>query len=236
MMVQIETNDGPMHAYVARPRNVAAVSRGAIVFQEAYGVNEHIRDVADRIAELGFVAVAPQLFHRTAPPEWDAPYDTEGTWERIEPHYDAITEATLAQDAQRSYEWLVREGGVDTVSAIGFCMGGRAAYVANAYVDLECAVSFYGGGIAPALLPLAQRQHGPMLMFWGGLDANIKPENYRAVADALTAADTVHEQVVFSQAGHGFFCDRRKSYHREAALQAWALTSAFFETQCGSSS
>jgi carboxymethylenebutenolidase len=67
-------------------------------------------------------------------------------------------------------------------------------------------------------------------MFWGGLDSGIPPENYRAVADALDAGKKTHEQVIFSQAGHGFFCDRRKSYNAQASQQAWALSEAFLRS------
>jgi carboxymethylenebutenolidase len=65
-------------------------------------------------------------------------------------------------------------------------------------------------------------------MFWGGLDKNIPPDQQRAVADALTAAGKEHNQVVFSYAEHGFFCDARPSYSPDAARQAWALTREFF--------
>jgi carboxymethylenebutenolidase len=96
-------------------------------------------------------------------------------------------------------------------------------------VQLGTAISFYGGGIVPDLLPLAQAQRAPILMFWGGLDSHIPPEQYRAVADALTAAQATHEQVVFSQADHGFFCDARASYNAIASQQATAMVNAFLE-------
>lgn len=153
--------------------------------------------------------------------------DTEGAWEKIEPHYTALTANGLADDAQAAYEYLNGEYGVDVIANAGFCLGGRASYVANARAPFAAAISFYGGGIAPNLLDLAPKQHGPILMFWGGLDANIPPEQYRPIADALTSAGKTHEQAVFSQAGHGFFCDRRKSYNAQAAEQAWALSVAF---------
>ena len=66
-------------------------------------------------------------------------------------------------------------------------------------------------------------------MFWGGLDGHILPEQYRAVADALTAAKATHEQVVFSQADHGFFNNERPSYNEIASRQAWALVNAFLD-------
>lgn len=223
--IDLTTPDGPMRTYVVRPES-AQPKAGIVVFQEAFGVNEHIRDVARRFAKLGVVAAAPELFHRTVR-EFDAPYDTQGAWETIEPHYAALTASGLADDAQAAYDYLAKETGVTAVANAGFCLGGRASYVANSRAPFAAAISFYGGGIAPDLLGLAQKQHGPILMFWGGLDANIKPEHYRSISDALEAAKKTHEQVVFSQAGHGFFCDRRKSYNAQAAEQAWALSVAF---------
>jgi carboxymethylenebutenolidase len=105
-------------------------------------------------------------------------------------------------------------------------MGGRVSYIANAVVQLAAAISFYGG-VPPELLSMADRQHGPLLMFWGGKDKHILPDNYRAVADALSEQGKTHEQVVFSQADHGFFCDQRSSYEPGAARQAWAMTQEF---------
>lgn len=223
--IDLTTPDGPMRTYVARPDS-GAERAGIVVFQEAYGVNDHIQDVTRRFAQLGLVAAAPELFHRTVR-EFDAPYDTDGAWKKIEPHYTALTANGLGDDAQAAYDYLAKIAGVDRIANAGFCMGGRASYVANARAPFTAAVSFYGGGIAPDLLDLAPKQHGPILMFWGGLDANIQPEKYRAIADALDSAKKSHEQVVFSQAGHGFFCDQRKSYNAQASQQAWALVGAF---------
>ena len=223
--IGLTTPDGPMRAYVARPESGAARA-GIVVFQEAYGVNDHIQDVTRRFAQLGLVAVAPELFHRTVR-AFDAPYDTEDAWSKIEPHYTALTADGLADDAQSAYDYLAEIAGVQRIANAGFCLGGRASYVANARAAFTASVSFYGGGIAPDLLGLAPKQHGPILMFWGGLDTNIPPEKYRGVADALDGAKKAHEQVVFSQAGHGFFCDQRKSYNAQASQQAWALVIAF---------
>jgi len=213
--------------FAARP----TTSNGAaiLVFQEAYGVNSHIRDIAERFANHGFLAVAPELFHRTAEPGFEAPYDN---FEMVRPHMDALTPESLLEDAHSAYEFAAAQPGIDRsrIACIGFCMGGRVSYLANSALPLRAAISFYGGGIAPELLDRAAQQHGPLLMFWGGKDGHIPPEQYRAVADALIAEDKTHEQVVFSQAGHGFFCDRRPSYHPESAQQAWALCGAFLES------
>jgi carboxymethylenebutenolidase len=224
--VTLNVADGTsMDAYVARPKTGTATA-GMLVFQEAFGINAYMRDVADRFAALGFLSIAPELFHRTGPGFEGSYTDFEG----VRQHISALTTEGVNTDIEGAYTWL-REQGIDAprIGAVGFCMGGRVAYMANARVQLGAAISFYGGGIVPDLLPLAQAQRAPILMFWGGLDTHIPPEQYRAVADALTAAKATHEQVIFSRADHGFFCDARASYNEIASRQAWALVNAFLD-------
>jgi carboxymethylenebutenolidase len=102
--VELATPDGPMRAYVVRPDSGTARA-GIVVFQEAYGVNDHIQDVTRRFAQLGLVAAAPELFHRTAQ-RFDAPYDTESSWAAIEPHYKSLTVRGLSDDARAAYDYL----------------------------------------------------------------------------------------------------------------------------------
>lgn len=110
-------------------------------------------------------------------------------------------------------------------------MGGRASYLANATLPLAAAVSYYGGRIAPDLLPLAKNMHAPILLFWGGKDKHILPEQYRAVSDALREAGKAYTEVVFSEGDHGFSCDERASYNPKAAKEAWALTLEFLKDE-----
>ena len=110
-------------------------------------------------------------------------------------------------------------------------MGGRAAFLAALALPLSCAVSFYGGGIAPnprsaGLLDRIGELRAPVLLFWGGRDQHLA-EAPTAVSAALKAAGKEYVQVEFSDAGHAFFCDARASYHPKAAAQAWPLTLAF---------
>lgn len=214
-----------MAAYEARPA-AGGPHPGLMVFQEAFGVNAHIRKVTERFAEQGYVAIAPELFHRTAPPGFEGSYND---FPSVMPHYKAVTAEAAEADARAAYEWLRRNSQVnpDRISSVGFCLGGRVSFVANSVLPLRSAVSFYGGGIVPALLDRAQRQQGPLLLFWGGLDKNITVEHRKATTDALTAAHKAYVNVEFAQANHGFFCDERASYHPDAARQAWALTLEF---------
>lgn len=223
-----------MRVYVARPSGAAAQRRlpGVMVLQEAFGVNHHIRDVAHRVAQLGFVAAAPELFHRTAPPGFETGY--ENVWPTVAPHFQAVTDAGLTADLQATLAWLTADAQCNgSVGTVGFCMGGRAAFLANAVLPLGCAVSFYGGRIATQLLQHAPQMNGPILLFWGGLDTGIGRVQQRATADALAAAGKPFVDVEFSNAEHGFHCNERKSFHGPSARQAWALTTAFLAEHLG---
>lgn len=227
--IELKISDGTtMQAYVARPQS-GGPHPGLIVFQEAFGVNQHIRHVTERFAEQGYVAVAPELFHRTAPPGYEGNYKD---FPSVMPHYQAITNEGAEADVQATYEWLRSNSQVkpDEISCVGFCMGGRISFLANSVVPLRKAVSFYGGGIAPGLLDRAAKLRAPILLFWGGLDKHITPEHRKAVTEALDAERKIYVDVVFSNADHAFFCDDRPAYHPIAARQAWALTLEFLRS------
>jgi carboxymethylenebutenolidase len=218
-----------MQALVARPEEKGPFP-GMLVFQEAFGVNAHIRDVAQRIAQEGYVAIAPELFHRSAAPGLEVRYDD---FPSAMPHMKALTEQGLSDDVRASYEWLRDCSHVvrDHIGSIGFCMGGRVSFLANATVALRGAISFYGGSIAPALLPRAANLNAPMLFFWGGLDKHIPQEQIRSVIDAVKAAGKPYINVEISDADHGFFCDARPSYNPVAAKEAWSLVASFLEAR-----
>jgi carboxymethylenebutenolidase len=227
--VELAVSDGTtMSAEIARPR-AARATPGIIIFQDAYGVNDQLREIARRFADLGLTAIAPELYHRTQHGLVGA-YDGRDDALRNRGK-DDLTPAGTSADIQAAYDWLAREQGVvtDRIAAAGFCMGGRTAFTANAQVPLRAAISFYGGGIAPGLLGRAPDQHGPILMFWGGLDRHIKAEHRRAVDDALTAAGKDHTQIVFAKADHGFFGHHQPPYNPEAACIAWATLVAFLQ-------
>lgn len=227
--IELKVKDGTtMFAHVARPSGAVKNPPGILVFQEAFGVNDHIRDIGRRFADLGFVSIAPELYHRTG----QGVALKYGDMDAVKPHSTAMTIEGLVADIEAAYGWLKNGAEIaeDRIASIGFCQGGRSSYVANAHVPLAAAISFYGGRIHD-ILQMSGSQHGPILMFWGGLDKNILPEHYRAVADSLTAVGKPHEQVVFSHAEHGFFCDARPSYSADAARQAWALVLEFLRVR-----
>jgi carboxymethylenebutenolidase len=227
--IQLKVADNTtMQAYVARPQS-SGPNPGLMVFQEAFGVNSHIRKVTDRFAEQGYAAIAPELFHRTAPPGYEGNYSD---FPSVMPHYQAVTNEAAEADVRSTFEWLRSNSQVkvDEISCVGFCMGGRVSFLANSVVPLRKAVSFYGGGIAPGLLDRVSKLHGPSLLIWGGLDKHITAEHRQAVTEALDAQRKIYVNVVFSNADHAFFCDERQAYEPIAARQAWALTLEFLRS------
>jgi len=225
--VTIPVADGTtMGAYLAAP---AAPGPHAAIFviQEIFGVNAHVRDVTERFARAGYVAVAPEIFHRFAP-------GYQGSYDDI-PSSVAMTAKLTPEgvraDLAATHAWLsarpdVRPG---KVAAIGYCLGGRLAFVANAALPLGASVSYYGGGIATGHLELAGALHGPQLLVWAGNDPWIPPADRDRVHAAVRSAGKRYVNVEFSGVNHGFFCDARSDYDASAARQAWALTLAFLD-------
>jgi carboxymethylenebutenolidase len=229
--VTLKVSDGTeMKAYVAHP--ATAPRGGMMVLQEAFGVNAHIRDVTERFAREGYLSIAPELFHRTGP-GFEGSYSN---FEAIMPHITALKNETMAADLEASFAWLEKTMPKKLkTAAIGYCMGGRAACLAALTVPVGCAISYYGGGIGPnprfpALVDRLKDVKAPLLFFWGGLDKHIGQDQIQPVIAALKSANKTFVTVDFAQADHGFFCDERPSFNKDAAAQSWALTLSFLET------
>jgi carboxymethylenebutenolidase len=232
--LSIPVEDGTtMDGYLVRPE-APGPHPGLLVIQEIFGVNSHIRDVTERWAAQGYVALAPDIFHR---PHVAGP-GYQGSYEDI-PASVAVAMKTrpeeLAADLKGAYARLCAHPAVraDRVGVLGFCMGGTLAYRANALLPLQAAVAYYGGGIGPELLEQAGNLHGPILFFWAGKDLYIPLENRRAVADALRRHGKPFVDVEFSNQNHGFFCDARSDHDADAAAQSFALATAFLRSHLG---
>jgi carboxymethylenebutenolidase len=213
-----------MNAYLVRPDGNGPFA-AVIVFQEAFGVNHHIRNVTERIAAAGYVAIAPELFHRSAPPGFEGSYTDFGS---VMPHFQALTLEGLSADIEAVYNFLLTREDVlkNKIGSIGFCLGGRVSVLANALLPLAASVSYYGGNM-PSILDKIKDLHAPQLLFWGGLDKHILPEHIDSVVKALKEAGKSYINVVISYADHAFNCDERVNYHPQAAREAWAMTIAF---------
>jgi len=211
-------------AFVAFPK-AGGPWPGIVVFQEIFGVNSHIREVCARIAAHGYVAIAPDLFHRTVR-QLDIGYGPDDIAQGRK-HKDATTREGVLADAQACIAALKARGDVRPadIGCIGFCFGGHAAFMAASLPEIRVAVSFYGGGIQNSL-DLAPRIKGRLRLIYGEDDKGIPPSQVEAIALALQAARVDFMVTSYSRAGHGFACDQRASYNEEAATLAWRETFA----------
>jgi len=221
--VDLAVADGStMRAWHTRPTKQAGHA-GLMLFQEAFGVNSHIRSVAGRFAEAGYVVVTPELYHRAAP-------EFEGKYEDIAAAVALARQLKpedLEHDVRATYEFLQQSAG-DRIACVGYCMGGRVSFVANVTVPVKAAVSYYGGGLA-GIIGRASDCSAPMLFFWGEQDQHIPSEQRQKVAEGMRECKHQSVQVTFSDAGHAFFNDQRPSYNAAASKLAWELTLSFFE-------
>jgi carboxymethylenebutenolidase len=213
-----------MNIYVAQPDGHA---RGAvIVLQEAFGVNDYIRDLCHRFAAAGYVAVAPHLFHRSGDPELG--YED---MQEVMVHIMQLEADKLETDLEATFQLLASMGCEGKqVAVVGFCMGGSIAFVAGCFWELGAAVTFYGGGIAqgrfglPPLFDLAPTLKTPWLGLFGDLDTSIPVNDVEGLRGALANASPDHDIVRYPEANHGFHCDARASYHEPSATDGWRRT------------
>jgi carboxymethylenebutenolidase len=235
--VSIPVGGAAMPAYLARPKSGGPFP-AVIVWMEIFGVNSHIRDVAERVAREGYVAVAPNFFHRTAP-DIEVGYDEAGMAAGIKEMGKLDADQMIA-DAKATVSWLrARPDVTGKIGAMGFCVGGHMTYVTAAETDVAAAASFYGGGIAapqgpggkPSPIQRTNKIKGRVLALFGGKDAMIPQSQVDSIRDALREHRVKHEVVVYDAADHGFFCDQRATFHEASAKDAWERVKTLFATE-----
>jgi carboxymethylenebutenolidase len=233
--VTIPVDGGQMPGYLARPAQGGPFP-AVVVWMEIFGVNSHIRDVTERVAREGYVALAPNFFHRTAP-TIELGYDDAGMEAGLAELHKLQTEQMIA-DARAALAFLRARPDVrgDRIGAMGFCIGGHMTYLTAAETDVVAAASFYGGGIAapqglgggPAPVARTAKIRGRILCLFGGEDPLIPQDQVEAIRRALAEAGTRHEVVVYPDAQHGFFCDQRATYDAPSAQDAWERVKRLF--------
>ena len=195
-------------AYRADPAETA--KKGVVVIQEIFGVNSHIQSVCDRLAAAGYAALAPALFDRIEP-GFECGYSPEeigGAMRFVQnPDFGAFLRDTAAAIGELK--------AVGPVSIMGFCLGGTVAFAAACNLDgLFSAVCYYGGFIAKMA---DQKPKIPTQMHFGALDAHIPLSDVETIRKKRPEC----EVYVYEGADHGFNCDQRGSYNKEAAALAW---------------
>ena len=214
-IIELTADDGhKLHAYKVEPSGNAKA--GIVVIQEIFGVNIHIKDVCDRLADQGYTTIAPALFDRVKP-EIDLGYSEDDLGEGFGYMQEVGNEDPM-KDIQAAALNLRSHG---KVGSIGFCWGGQLAWLASKSVDVDCSVGYYGVAVHDTLQP---PPNCPVLLHFADNDTFVPPE----------AADKVREAypnmpIYNYPANHGFNCDRRDDYNEACAAQAMERTLNFFE-------
>jgi carboxymethylenebutenolidase len=227
--------DKPMPAHVAAPESGGPYP-AVIVIEEIFGVNPHIREVADRVAREGYVAIAPDVHHRDLHGK-ELGYDQAGMQEGMQ-LIPKLTEKNVRADLAGTLAYLRARKDVkgDKIGCMGFCIGGHLAYLAAATTDVKATASFYGGGIATfspgggePTVNRTKNIKGKILCLFGGKDTMIPKPHVDAIRAELEKHHVPHEIVVYPEAGHAFFRDvDPKAHHAPSAADAWTRVKKLF--------
>lgn len=223
--IDLTAKDGTTFpAYVAEP---AGQPRGAVVvLQEIFGVNSHIRSVADGYAADGYLAVAPATFQRVKPGvELGYTEDDMKAGSALKAAAEALPAPGVLQDVEAAIAYAAKAG---KVGLVGYCWGGLLTWrAASLLPGLAAAAPYYGGGMTSPE-ESARQPKVPVLAHFGNHDHWIS-------LDSIEAFRKAHPEVEVHvyESGHGFNCDQRGSYNAEAAKLARSRTLAFFEKHVG---
>jgi carboxymethylenebutenolidase len=233
-MVSIPTKTGAIPAYMAKPagkRGLATV----VVMHEIFGVHEHIKDVCRRFAKQGYLAVAPEFFHRQGDPSKLT--DMAAIFANI---VSKATDAQVLGDLQAALDWSVGNGGVKGLAGTtGFCWGGRIVWLASAAMpDLKGGVAWYGRirttvNEANPMHPIdiAEKLKWPVLGLYGGADSGIPNSDVDEMKTKLsfgTDAAQASEIILYPDTPHAFHADYRPSYRKQQAEDGWKRCLAWF--------
>ncbi len=225
-MVEYAGPDGEMlPGYLARPQGDGPYP-GMVVLQEWWGLNEHIKDVTRRVAQAGYVALAPDLYKGQVATEPDEARKLVMELDMAA----AVTEIDSAADYLLAQDTVSGE----QVGVMGFCMGGRLTLMTalhDAGAGLYgAAIAFYGAPLTPEEAATVQ---APILGLYGADDGGIAVADVQSMQDALTAAGVPNSFTIYEGAPHAFFNDTRESYRPEAAADAWQQTLAWLAQYLG---
>lgn len=233
--VRIPASGGELPAYRARPADVERPPV-VLVVQEIFGVHEYIKDVCRRLARLGYLAIAPELFARQGDPR-----RFETIPDLMAKLVSRVPDAQVLADLDACAEWAVAQGGDPRRLGItGFCWGGRITWLYCAYNPrVRAGVAWYGRlvGTVSELTPrhpvdVAGALKAPVLGLYGGADTGIPADTVAAMEAALRAGETDAARAsrlhVYPEAPHAFHADYRPSFRREPAEDAWRRLTAWF--------
>jgi len=229
--VKIPVADGSLPAYRALPDRSGTFPT-VLVVQEIFGVHEHIKDVCRRLAKVGYLAIAPELFAR------QADMSKVTTLDDARVVAGKVPDAQVMSDLDAATAWAkANKGDTARLGITGFCYGGRVVWLYSAHSpQLKAGVAWYGviTGQTNAMRPrhpleLVNELKAPVLGLYGSADQGIPVADVEKMRDALKDAKKPSEIVLYDGAPHGFHADYRPSYREEPARDGWKRLLAWFK-------
>ena len=227
--ISIDTRDGTMTAYLALP--TGGTGPGIVLIQEIFGVNQVMRDLADELASHGYVVACPDLFWRIEP-GIDISDKTEAEWAKAFDLFKTFHVEHGVRDLRATLAALRAHPGVTgKVGAVGYCLGGKLAYLMAAHTDVDCAVGYYGVGLQD-MLGDASQIHKPLMLHIAGQDSFTPPAAQAKIHAALDQHPhvSIHD---FPSNEHAFARVGGAHYDAAEALIANGLTYDFFKRHLG---
>jgi carboxymethylenebutenolidase len=228
----IPTKDGSIPGYRAMPAQGKSFPV-ILVVQEIFGVHEHIKDIARRFAKNGYMAIAPELFHRQG--DVSKLKDTKEIFDRV---VSKVPDSQVMSDLDATVAWAAKNGGdTDELGITGFCWGGRITWLYTAHnPSVDAAVAWYGRlvGDKSDMTPLhpidlVEKINAPVLGLYGGADAGIPNETVERMNAALKKAGKKSMIHLYPDTPHAFHADYRPSYRKEAAEDGWKRALEWFK-------
>jgi carboxymethylenebutenolidase len=229
--VQIPTKDGNIPAYRAMPAKGKSFPV-ILVVQEIFGVHEHIKDVARRFAKEGYIAIAPELYHRQG--DVSQLKDNKEIFAKV---VNKVPDAQVMSDLDSTVAWAAKNGGnVDKLGITGFCWGGRITWLYTAHnPNVDAGVAWYGrlvgdkSDMTPAHpIDVVDRINAPVLGLYGGADAGIPNDTVERMNEALKKAGKKSMIHLYPDTPHAFHADYRPSYRKEIAADGWKRALEWF--------
>lgn len=214
-LIEFEHNGAQVSGYLSRP--AAPLRAGMIVIQEWWGLNDDIKEIADRYAAEGYLTLAPDMYHGKVTAEPDEALKLAMELERDR----------AAQEIDAAVAWLKETQGVAKVGCVGFCMGGGLALATalRPASHIDAAHVYYGGGM-PEGTALSQITV-PVMGSYGGEDPSISSDRVEELRQTLTKAGVENDITLYEGAGHSFF-NRGGAYHPGASADSWERSKAWF--------
>jgi carboxymethylenebutenolidase len=222
---------GDMPGYRAMPEGKGPFPL-VVVIQEVFGVHEHIKDMCRRFAKAGYMAVAPELYYRQGDVK-----NLKDLGDVLKVVYK-VPDEQVAKDLDATVAWAKAQGKVDgkRIAAVGWCWGGRQAWLFAAHANLKAAAAYYGpiSNAPTALQPkspidIASKLTTPVIGFYGGKDGHIPVSQVELMKKELATGKSGSEIHVYPNADHGFNADYRPMYNKEAAEDAWKKLLEWFK-------